>query len=901
LRKTSAHKPRRSSESSDGKRALEAEPARPSTTELGSYRNKRDPAATNEPFGPERNASGRATRAGRFVVHLHAATRTHYDVRVQVGGVLKSFAVPKGPSLDPSDKRLAVLTEDHPLEYLDFEAVIPEGNYGAGPMIAWDIGRLVYLETSAEEGLERGKLDFSLDGFKLKGRFALVHTGGRAGRSRDEQNQWLLFKKGDASASAERDILSEEPYSVLSGLTIEELARRDEVAGQIEQLCAELGAPEAELDAKSLTPMLCALAGAELEDRDRIYELKLDGVRIIADKIGPNVALRYRNGRPASASYPEIARAVRALCSERLVLDGEIVAFDAAGRPTLERIAPRIHARRPLDVAMLAGEIPVLYFVFDVLQVGRRKLIELPLASRKRVLSELVRGKGFVRVLDHYSGKGRQLFEFCKQQRLEGVVAKRASSVYRPGPHRSEDWVKIKCERDEDFVVIGWLGGKRTRERLGALCIASFVGDRLRFRGRVGSGLDERSIEALVQALEPLKINRFPAEGAAPEDLKQAQYVRPELVVRVRYLDWTEDGRLRAPVFLALRPDMSPEQCRAAPPDEVVESISDAEEPVPVPVPVPMTSDAAPVGPAAPRISITNRNKVFWPDDGFTKGDLCDYYAAVADRMLPFLDDRPVVLVRYPDGIAGKSFYQWNVPAGTPGWIRTLELPDRHDPQGEGGKHVFLLDSIDALLYIANLGCIPLHVLAARERSLDDCDFLTIDFDIGERPFRDAVVLALDLKELLDSLDLVSFPKTSGQKGLHVLVPLGQGIGFDAAKLLVELLGRIITDKHPDLATMERRVNKRGRRVFVDIGQTGPSRTIVAPYSVRAVPGATVSTPLFWQEVHAALDPRRFTIMTVPTRLTELGDPLQGFDQARPNIGKAVSLLDAQLRRDKRR
>jgi bifunctional non-homologous end joining protein LigD len=333
---------------------------------LTRYRDKRDPMATNEPFGAERNRSGGKTQVGRFVVHQHAATRLHYDLRLEVGGSLESFAVPKGPTLDPKAKHLAVHTEAHPLEYLDFEAVIPAGNYGAGAMIAWDVGRVHYLEGSAEEGIERGKIDFTLSGFKLAGRFALIATGRRAGPNAPEANQWLLVKKTDAHSSPERDILAERPESVLSGLTVTELERRAEIAREIEDEAARLGAPERDVETREMEPMLCSSEAVPLDDPDRYYELKLDGVRIVADRHGDGVVLRYRHGRAATASYPEIARAVRALAPERLVLDGEIVAFDERGRPRFQRLGPRIQALRPADVLRAAAEIPVVYLAFDV-------------------------------------------------------------------------------------------------------------------------------------------------------------------------------------------------------------------------------------------------------------------------------------------------------------------------------------------------------------------------------------------------------------------------------------------------------------------------------------------------------------------------------------------------------
>jgi bifunctional non-homologous end joining protein LigD len=845
--------------------------------ELERYRSKRDPAQTTEPFSAERKGSPRATRAGRFVVHLHQARREHYDLRIECSGTLQSFAVPRGPSLKPLDKRLAVHTENHPLEYLDFEAVIPPGNYGAGSMIVWDTGRIRYLETSAEQGLERGDLKFELSGFKLRGTFALIRTSGRGGKKLEvgegHQTEWLLIKKQDAYATDE-DVIQKDPRGVLSGLTGEENLNKAALAAELTELVAS--APQKAVPAQGLIPMLCALDGATLVDPERLYELKLDGVRIVADKRGPQVALRYRNGRSATASYAEIARAVSLLPIDDALLDGEIVTFDAEGKPSFERLAPRIHAQRPLDIEHARANVPVVYLVFDLLALAGRDLTGLPLVERKRILSQLVRGRGLVRVLDHIEDDGSALYDFCRRERLEGVVAKRKQAPYRVGPRRTTDWVKLKVERDDDFIVIGYVTGLGARKSLGALCLGVYVQGQLQYRGRVGSGLSDTTIRLLLDELPALEQAAYPGHGDVPEDpgTENARWVKPQLVVQVRYHGFTEEGRLRAPVFLGLRPDVDAKACHVSPA-------------APLRAPEPTAGVAFGSG----RVLVTNPDKVFWPDSGYTKADLCSYYASIASKMLPFLRGRPLVLVRHPDGIAGKSFYQWNVPEGTPSWMRRLDISDT-DQVDRSPKNVFLVDDDDGLIYLANLGCIPLHVLACREQSLGACDFLTVDFDLGERPFADAVRLGLTLREVLDDAGLPGFPKTSGQRGLHVLVPLGQGIPFEAAKLLVELLGRIVTARHPQLATMERKVDKRGDRVYVDTGQTGTSRTIVAPYSVRAHPGATVSTPLAWEELHAGLDPSRFTIVTVPIRAAEIDDPWLGFGEARPNVASALGALE---------
>jgi bifunctional non-homologous end joining protein LigD len=846
----------------------------------------------------------------------------HWDVRLQVGNALKSFAVPRGPSLDPADKRLAVNTEDHPLEYLDFEDVIPEGNYGAGSMIVWDLGRVTYLDGTAEEGIQRGKIDFVLSGFKLRGRFALVETGTRrAEPGHAPKPEWLLFKKKDAHSREGSDLSVERPESILSGLTVEELKGRDDIGTRLVTEARTLGKVKAPLETKTLTPMLCALEGARLDDAKNLYELKLDGVRIIADKRGDLVSLRYRTGRSATTSYPEIVRAVRALPVHDVVLDGEIIAFDEEGRPNFQRLAPRIHAVKPRDVAVAQASVPVVYLAFDVLSLGDASLLDTPLVQRKELLMKLLKGKGLVRALDHIPAQGQALFDLCKAQRLEGVVAKRADSPYRPGPKRYGDWVKIKCERDDDFVVVGYLPGKGKRTGLGALCVGSMVDGRLHFRGRVGSGLARDTIALLEERLAALTVSEYPCVGPVPDDLKGARFVRPEVVVRVQSMGFTEEGRLRAPVFQGIRNDVRPEECTAAPPEaslersleagptsdsDDAESTSDSDDAASENEPSQSAGSTTAQAPSrtAPsgagrkkRVVVSNRDKIFWPDERYTKGDLCDYYEKVAPFMLPFLRGRPVVLVRYPDGIEGKSFYQWRAPQGTPDWIRTLELydEDKQEERGEG-KSVFLLDDVDALVHIANLGCIPLHVLAGREASPTECDFLTIDFDIGERPFQDGVRLALTAREILTDLGLASYPKTSGQKGLHVLVPLGPSVPFETAKIMCELLGRLIVGRHPDMSTMERRIAGRGDRVYVDTGQTGRSRTIVAPYSVRAYPGATVSTPLAWEEVHLALEPSLFTMFTVPDRLATRGDPMANMLEERPNIAEAVAKIGTKLK-----
>lgn len=822
---------------------------------LSRYRKKRDPSKTTEPFSAEPARRGATTRRGHFVVHCHSARALHYDLRIQVGGVLQSFAVPKGPSLRLDDKRLAVQTEPHPLRYLDFEGVIPEGNYGAGAMILWDRGRVGYLRDSAEEGLEAGALSFELDGFKLKGRFSLVRPSKQPS---SQQSQWLLMKRDDAFAS-DVDIIEARPRSVLSGLTVEELRNADEHYEKVVERARELGAKKGSLRVSQTVPMLCSLEEAAVDRPGWVYELKLDGVRILAERCGDEARLFYRTHRSATASFPEVVEALKTLLAKDVILDGEIITFDEAGHPSFHRLASRIHARRAGDVRFLRDAVPVVFVAFDVLSVGGLDLRALPLVARRELLAEIVRGDGVIRALDFFEDDGRALFSFCEEHELEGIVAKRSDSRYRVGPKRTGQWVKIKRVREDDFVVTGYKAGRGTRGTLGSVAIASYSDSKLESRGHVGSGISDEEATKLLSLLD---------EG------------KP-VVVRVRYAGWTDDGNLRHPVYLGVRHDIDPEEVTVGPKPEDATMLDDDQ-----------TQDA-PTDRIVGKAKLTNQSKVFWPRDGITKGDLCDYYESIAPVLLPHLANRPVTLVRFPDGVEGKSFFQWRIPPRAPSWLHSLSLRSEEDD----GKEVntILVNDLSSLMYVANLGCIPLHVIASHAEQLDTCDFLTLDLDVELASLRDAIPIALTIAELLESVGLRGFPKTSGKTGLHVIVPLGAGLPWDAAKQLLELIGRLVLQRHPDSATMERRKDKRGTKVLIDVGQTGRHRTIVAPYSVREVPGAPVSTPLAWDEISLSLDPSSFNIFTVPGRVIEQGDPLSEALTVDVDLQETLSRLGAML------
>lgn len=868
---------------------------------LHTYRDKRDPQRTNEPSGhEEQERFGGSTWRGAFVVHQHDATHMHFDLRLEIGGVLVSFAVPHGLTLDPEKKHLAIQTEDHPIEYLDFEAVIPDGNYGAGPMIVWDLGSARYLDDSAEKGLEDGKLHFSLEGRKLKGRFGLVRLDAtdarvrrdpRAASTLEKGRQWLLIKKQDAFAST-RD-LTEEKTSVLSGLTVAELADRPQIARRIEDAARAVSRRSGRVHAKGLSPMLCTL-GEVPDGPGWLYELKMDGVRAVAQKSGTDVSILYRSGRSATAAYPEVVRAIAGLAPEHLVLDGEILAFDERGKPNFERLATRIHGAPRADLRHALAQVPVVFMVFDLLGVGDVDLRDVPLAVRKKLLRSVLPAPGVLRLLDHLESDGHLLMQFCRDNFLEGVVSKRADSTYVAGPGRTNHWIKTKCTQDANFVVVGYTEGENSRQRLGALEVAAYEGDELWHRGRVGSGLNDVRVDDLLARIKPLLTEGPTSKGVYEQTPRKRYHCEPKLVVRVRYLEFSEDGNLRFPVFLGLEHDADPRSCTAAPHDEDHALAPSGVAPV-----------AEPEAPASVSVRVTNRSKVFWPEEGYTKGELVDYYQSISPFLLPYLVDRPIMLVRYPDGIAGKNFYQWNVPHGMPSWVRSVVL-GRHvssADQGDHQKHVFLIDRIESLLYVANLACIPIHVLSSRVGAPDQCDFLTVDFDVNASTFENATRLALTLRDVLTEVGLVGFPKTSGQTGLHVFVPLvnwqstvpTQPVSPPAARTLADLLGRLVVERHPDIATMERVVHRRGTRVYVDTGQTGPSRTIVAPFSVRATKGARVSTPVTWEEIAAGVDPSAFTIRTVQERVESSGDPMAKLRSTPTDIATVMQKLATLL------
>ncbi|HJU64349.1 MAG TPA: DNA ligase D [Gemmatimonadaceae bacterium] len=861
---------------------------------LDAYRAKRSPDRTPEPMGGVSPVLGRL-----FVVHKHAARQLHFDLRLEMDGVLRSWAVPKGPSYDMNDKRLAVKVEDHPIEYGDFEGMIPKGNYGAGAVIVWDRGEWVPLE-DWREGLEKGKLLFELKGYKLHGKWTLV-------KIKKSERDWLLIKERDAWVKSPGDIFPEE--SVLSGLTVEELKAGETPGARVRKAVEQAGALRSRVDSARIQPMLCE-TGDDAFTRDGwIFELKLDGYRLIASKTAGEPKLVTRNGNDYTAVFPEIARAIKALPVDDFVIDGEAVVLDGKGMPSFSRLQQRGRLSNPIDIKRASVELAATFYAFDFLAFDDFDLRPLPLVRRKELLTEVVPRLGPVRALDHIEREGEAFLTSVTNMGLEGIIAKKADAPYRSG--RSDRWLKIKARRTGDFVIVGFTEPKGSRAHFGALQLADYVDGVLVYAGRVGTGFDRERLDELSTLLLPMARQAAPCEGPmlspsgprlpsnAIPDTRTTTWVEPRLVCEVEFAEWTHDGLLRHAAFLRVRDDKHARDCvrqNWAVEGGAATAAVPARPVIPGHTATPRADDAvreppppAPRQPVKKSFNYSNLKKVYWPAEGYTKGDLIDYYRAVSPWLLPYLRNRPVVMTRYPDGIDGKMFYQKDAPEFAPEWLRTQSIWSE-DTQRE--IRYFVCDDEESLLYIANLGSIPLHIWASQVGSLEQCDWCVIDLDPKEAPFSDVISTAQVLHRLCESVGLPNYVKTTGKTGLHVMLPLARQCTYEQSRTLGELLARLVLRELKDIATITRHVTKRGDKVYLDYLQNRHGQTIVAPFSVRPLPGATVSMPLLWEEVNESLDPRTFTIKTAIARIESLGsDPVSPVLVQKPDLAKVLGRL----------
>ncbi len=826
---------------------------------LRKYREKRAAGRTPEPFGGEVVVGG-----STFVVQKHDARALHWDLRLELDGVLLSWAVPKGPSPNQADKRLAMQTEDHPLEYAEFEGIIPEGEYGAGPMIVWDRGRWSPVE-DAHEGLEKGKLLFDLYGHKLMGRWTLVKT-------RQAPNSWLLIKERDAFMDEAGGTESYPDDSIYSGLTVEEFAHADERAEEMAERIADLGAKEAALRADDVDLTLASSSEQPFSREGWIFELKYDGYRLLAERVGREPYLRSRAGHDLTVTFPEIARAVRGLPFEGLILDGEVVVHDADGLPSFSKLQKRGRILNKSDALRASVELPAVYYAFDIVALEGYDLRQLPLIRRKEILKGVLPSVGPIRYSDHILEQGQAMYEQVTAMRLEGIVGKKADSPYRGG--RSTSWVKVRTVRVEDFVVVGWTEPKGGRSGFGALHLAQYDGADLVYLGSVGSGFTDAQLDEGLELLRPLEVDGCPCTSGPMPKGKAQHWTRPELVVEIKYKELTDQGLVRQGSFSRWRDDKPPSEC-------LVEGAGTGEPPDPAP--------PASVEATERSVPFTNLDKIFWPDEGYTKGDLIEYHRAVARWMLPYLIDRPLVMTRYPDGIEGKSFFQKDAPPYAPNWIRRVTV------WSEGSERelsYFVVEDVESLLYVINLGTIPIHIWSSRIETLATPDWCILDLDPKEAPFEHVVEIALILHDICEEIGLPSFPKTSGSSGIHVLVPLGRRLTYEQSRTLGQLLGRVAVAERTDIATLTRNPDRREGKVYVDFVQNGHGRLLAAPFTVRPRPGATVSAPLEWSEVNKRLTIEQHTIASVPRRMKRLEeDPLLPVLELEPDLLGALERL----------
>jgi bifunctional non-homologous end joining protein LigD len=890
-------------------------------TTLEEYRRKRDFNQTPEPSGepaerPEsaRSAWDQLPHGRRFCVQKHRATRMHFDFRLEHDGVLLSWAVPRGPSLDPGKKRLAVQTEDHPIDYGEFEGVIPSG-YGAGTVMLWDIGTFEWVKESAEDfdrSRLKGDIKFRLQGTKISGEFALVHIGERGrryGGSSDGEKNWLMIKKRDASVVEGFEAIDLD-VSVKTGRSLAEIAgdgggdpremrraARARTAAPAETAVASPGLIAAP------APMLAASVEQPFSREGWLFELKYDGVRAMVSVAGDEVRITGRRGGDETGRYPE-SQAIRAgIRARQAVVDGELVVLDADGKPSFERMQQRINVTRDIDIRRVAAEHPVTFVAFDLLELDGRDLLTTELRIRKKTLRETIVDSAHVLFAEHVERDGTSLFEVARGSGIEGIVGKRADSLYHPGT-RTPEWVKIKSWLSQSCVIAGYTAGRgRRTNQLGALILAVLDGTRLVHCGQVGTGFDEKTLLDLRSRLKPLEIARC-ALDVTPKTSEPATWVTPELVCDVRFADWTRDGNLRHPAYRTLRLDQTVEDSRRETPrqdapltatampsghpaGEAGRPAKGTTQPVPEAKPSNTPSRQDLDDPSAQaladlrtlkgnahweiagrRLPLTNLDKVLWPADGITKRDMIEYYVRMAPYMLPYLRDRPLSMQVFPDGINGKSFWRKDKPAHAPAWIESWTY------HGEKTKTYIVVNEVATLAWVANAGVIDLHPWHSRIDAPNDPDWAVFDLDPFEpATFQEVIDIAKLVKAALDHYGMHGVVKTSGQTGLQIYVPIRRGPDYSAVRHWVEEVGRAIDQAAPGRVSWEWAVAKRTGRIRIDYTQNIINKTLAAPYSLRPAPAAPVSTPLAWEELDDPdLRPDRWTIATIAERVAATGD-----------------------------
>jgi len=816
---------------------------------LKEYRRKRTFGKTPEPKPSPAEGSG----GGRhFVVQKHQASHLHYDLRLEHAGVLKSWAVPKGPSMDPRDKRLAIMVEDHPLEYRHFAGRIPEGEYGAGLVEIWDKGTYA-LGTepgpgregrSMDASLAKGHIDFILKGKKLRGLFTLVRLKPRGD---GKNNQWLLMKRSDPAPPPARPRAAP---AAASDPPRPKTARTPALDDRDLEGAVKKPFPT------DVSPMLATLVDGPFDREGWTFEVKWDGFRSLAEIKGGKVRLLSRNGKSQNARFPAVAAALDGF-PVNAVFDGEIVAVDSEGRPHFQ----------DLQNAMRPGEGRILYYVFDILHAAGRDLRGLPLKRRRAILEKLLPASETVRLSEAIETRGKAFFQAAETNGLEGIVAKDLASPYRPGA-RTRDWLKIKTQRRQEAVICGFTRPRASRKYFGALILGAFKKGKLAYIGHVGTGFTERTLRDIHTKLTPLATPRFPFAEEPPTNMP-VTWVEPRLICEVKFSEWTAEGLMRHPVFLGLRDDKSAREVvpeKAEPREAVFQKAK-----------------------LRTRAELTHLDKVYWPGEGYTKNDLIDYYGKVSEWILPYLKARPQSLNRHPDGITGESFFQKNLVRTPPPWVKTVKVASE---SGDKDIRYLVCENRDTLLYEANLGCIEINVWSSSIPHLDAPDYIVLDFDPLETSFPSVVEAVLAAKSFLDDMAIPAFCKTSGATGIHVYIPLAPRCSYEQARELAHLVCLVVNRRNPDLTSLERSPAKRKGRVYLDYLQNRGGATMAAPYAVRPREGAPVSMPLDWKDVTAKLDPLEFNIRTVPERLAKKGEAWRGLFKKRLDLAAALARFE---------
>lgn len=838
---------------------------------LEEYHKKGDFKATSEPEGKQNESTTKL----KFVVQRHAATRLHYDFRLEMEGVLKSWAVPKGPSLNPSDKRLAMMVEDHPYEYRRFEGSIPQGNYGAGEVEIWDEGTYEPLEKIAGKTddlimraeLHKQSLKVILHGKKLKGEFALVKIKNAA-----EQNAWLLIKHKDK-------------YSVSEGYDAEEhISKNSKVTAYLQKKTSKKKNETAESlkhyknYAQSLSqekklpgfirPMLCKTSEIPFDDKDWAFEIKWDGYRAIADLRNKVIQLYSRNGLDFSISFKKIADSLK-IQKHEMVLDGEIVAYDDKGKPNFQWLQ---------GIGEQNVDLVLIYQVFDLLWLNGHSTENLSYLQRKELLKEALVQNEIIQYHDHILEKGKDFFQAAEDMGLEGIIAKKLDSTYKENT-RSSEWLKIKIHKSDEAVICGFTEPKGARKQFGSLILGKYLEDELVFCGHTGTGFTDKLLRELYQKMQQLRVKES-AFKVTPKTNARATWLRPELVAEIKFTELTKDHIYRHPVFLRLREDIDPLEVKFTTdvPDKKTKMESKITRKAPE------KDQVKKIG--KQQVTLTNQNKLYFPEDGVTKGDIVDYYQRISKFILPHLRNRPQSLNRFPNGIGGLSFYQKDADEHTPNWVTLTKVFSESND-----KHLdyIICNDKETLAYLNNLGCIEFNVWTSRVQKAELPDYLVLDLDPSEKnTFEDVIETALAVKEVLDRVGIVGYPKTSGSSGIHVYIPMGGKYTYDQVKDFGHILMQLVQEKLPELTTLERSLQKRDKKkIYLDYLQNRRAQTLASVYSIRPKPGAPVSAPLEWTEVKKGLHPTDFNIFNMDERLKDKGDLFK------PVLEKGIDLLKA--------